>query len=130
MDQVLISKLKSAGATCVAGALILNRETVALLRHGQVILTPEGEVAVAKLDGKALIEDAPIKSEVRIEAPAAASITEVVAIPDAKPAAKARVVRGLKPAAPAAEPIAPSSAPPADPVGATDLDTLLSNAGA
>lgn len=51
-----IPQFKSAGAQSVGGALILNRQTVLLLRNGVEILTPEGEQALAKINAARTID--------------------------------------------------------------------------
>lgn len=59
-----IPTFKSAGAQSVAGSLILNRETVLILRNGVEILTPEGEAALTRIQSgrKADVQDVEAKS--------------------------------------------------------------------
>jgi hypothetical protein len=97
MSADLIAKFKSAGATCVAGSLILNRETVALLRANQVIVTPEGEAALQRIDNPP-----PVLPAVDVSLPAAGL--------KAPKAPKAKAEKPAAPAIPASEPATPATA--------------------
>lgn len=81
-----LQRLKAAGAESVAGDLFLNRVKVATLRHGQCIVTPEGEDVLKRLAAKAAVQDAPIKSETPAPAPAAPRTRRVAATPAPTPA--------------------------------------------
>lgn len=115
----LIQTFKAAGAQSVAGSIILNRQTVAILRRNQVILTPEGEEALKKIRAKAAIEDAQIK---HVEAAPAETIVSSESPAPASPAAGRK--RGGVKAPKDAAPVQPDPAP-SIPDGSTILSTSV-----
>jgi CHASE2 domain-containing sensor protein len=48
LDATLVAKLKALGAQSVGGDMFIGRVKVAVLRHDQVIVTPDGEAALAQ----------------------------------------------------------------------------------
>jgi hypothetical protein len=58
MDSTL-KRLIELGAQTVGGNVILNRKVVAVMRHGQVILTPEGADALTVGEAVEVVEPAP-----------------------------------------------------------------------
>lgn len=46
----VLAKLTELGARCVAGALTLNNEEVAIIRNGVVVATPRGEQVLNVVD--------------------------------------------------------------------------------
>lgn len=103
-----IVKFLAAGAQSVAGSILMGRTTVALLRNGDVLLTPEGEAELKKINAKAAVADAVVK-------------TETPAAPARKTGAKTKVE-------PPAPPVAPSAATEVVTSG-NDLDRQLGELG-
>jgi hypothetical protein len=64
-----LQRLKAMGAQCIGGDLILNRQTVGMLRHGQCIVTPEGAELLAR---PVAAPAAPVAAQPPAEAPAPA----------------------------------------------------------
>ena len=56
MSEKILTEL---GAECVGGDLILNRVVVGMYRHGQFILTPEGQAVVDENVVDAVVTEAP-----------------------------------------------------------------------
>lgn len=102
---------KFPGAEVVAGDVIFNRKTVVQLRHGQELLTPDGEAALKQIDATIDVEAKVVSVE-----PDTGAANGVVTPPVARKRASKQV------AAPEA-PTAGAETPPSDP--SADLDSLL-----